>query len=327
MAGPAPSTSPTGRRLETLALLQAHPGITADRLAARLAVSERTARRGVAHLRDLGYRIDAEPGRYGGYTLASGSTMPPLLLDAEEVVAVALGLRAAVGVEGLEPAAVTALAKLTETVPSRLRARLQAVAGTQTVRRDDARATDAGTLVTLALACRAGEAVRFRHRDRARDAQPHRLVRAAARWYLVAAERDSDRWLVYAVDRIGHARPLGIRLKVPPPPEDAAAFVTEALAHGPWRYRVRVRIHTSAELVRQLVDPTVGTVTAESEDCCVLALGTDDLDWAARWLVYRNLDFDVLEPAELTQRIHGLGRWLAERYPPTRVVSRGDRRR
>jgi predicted DNA-binding transcriptional regulator YafY len=315
VAGAGASTSPTGRRLETLALLQAQPGITADRLAARLGVTERTARRDVAHLRDLGYRIDAEPGRYGGYTLASGATMPPLLLDAEEALAVALGLRSAVGVEGLEPAAVTALAKLTETVPSRLRARFDAVAGTETVTRDDARATDAGTLVTIALACRAGEALRFRHRDRPRDAQPHRLVRAAARWYLVAAERGSDRWLTYAVDRIRDARPLGIRLDVPPPPEDAAAFVTEALAHGGWRHHVRVRFHTSAELVRQLVDPTVGTVTADGDDCCLLTMGTDDLDWAARWLVYRNLDFDVLEPAELTRRIHGLGRWLAARYP------------
>ena len=79
---------------------------------------------------------------------------------------------------------------------------------------------------------------------------------------------------------------------------------------------MRVRIHTSGELVRQLVDSTVGTVIDEAEDCCLLTLGTDDLDWAARWLIYRNLDFDVLEPAELTRRLHGLGRWLAERYPP-----------
>ncbi|MBK8437361.1 MAG: WYL domain-containing protein [Austwickia sp.] len=307
--------SATGRRLTALALLQAHPGITAERLAIRLGVTERTVRRDVAHLRDLGYRVDAEPGRYGGYTLASGSAMPPLLLDAEEALAVALGLRTAVGVEGLEPAAVTALAKLTETVPSRLRARLQAVAATETVSRSDERATDAGTLATLALACRAGEAVRFRHGDRARDAQPHRLVRAAERWYLVACERGTDRWLTYAVDRVSDARPLGIHLPAPPPPENAASFVTEALAHGPWRYRVRVRIHTSADLVQQLVDPTVGTISAEDEDCCLLTMGTDDLDWAARWLIYRNLDFDVLEPPELTRHIHDLGLWLTHCHP------------
>ncbi|CAN5758300.1 hypothetical protein BH24ACT4_BH24ACT4_06730 [soil metagenome] len=106
-----------------LALLQSRPGISAADLAVRLDVGERTARRDVAHLRDLGYRIDAEPGRHGGYTLASGTTMPALALDPDEALAVALGLRSATGVAGLDAAAVTALAKLTESVPSRLRAR------------------------------------------------------------------------------------------------------------------------------------------------------------------------------------------------------------
>lgn len=312
--------SPTGRRLEALALLQAYPGISANRLAARLAVTERTARRDVAHLRELGYRIDADPGRFGGYTLASGSSMPPLLLDADEALAVALGLRATVGVGGLGPAAVTALAKLTETVPTRLRARLEALAGAEAPSGESQLAADAGALVALALACRAGEAVRFRHgragtgRGRARDAQPHRLVSLRGRWYLVAGERGSDRWRTYALARISQVQPLGTRFRMPAPPQDASAFVTEALAVGPRRHRVRVRLFTSGDLARRLIDPTVGGVEDDGEDC-ILTMGTDDLDWAARWLVYRNLDFDVLDPPELTHRLRALGRWLVDRYP------------
>ncbi|MGI8939724.1 MAG: helix-turn-helix transcriptional regulator [Iamia sp.] len=312
--------SVTGRRLEVLALLQSHPGISAADLAVRLDVGERTARRDVAHLRDLGYRIDAEPGRHGGYTLASGTNMPALALDPDEALAVALGLRSATGVAGLDVAAATALAKLTESVPSRQRARFDALALTDPAEGEGRRAADPGTLVTLALACRAETAVRFRHgrgpgaTDRPRDAQPHRLVSVAGRWYLVACEPGAGEWKTYALDRIRDVRAVGPRLPTPPPPEDASAFVTEALAHGPWRHHVRVRMFTSGDLARQLVAPWVGDVHDDGDEC-IVTLGTDDLDWAARFLVSRNVDFDVLEPPELTERLQALGRWLTVRYP------------
>ena len=99
--------STTNRRLETLSLLQAHPGISATQLAPRRGVPARTARREVALWGELGYRIDGEAGRAGGYRLAAGHAMPPLLLDADEVAAVALGLRTAVVVDGLDAAATT----------------------------------------------------------------------------------------------------------------------------------------------------------------------------------------------------------------------------
>jgi predicted DNA-binding transcriptional regulator YafY len=311
--------STASRRLEALALLQAHPGISAPRLAARLGVTERTARRDVAHLRELGYRIDAEPGRAGGYRLAQGRTMPPLLLDADEVAAVALGLRTAVAVEGLETAAVTALAKLTQVVPARWRTRLAALADVQAPPGPTARRADRDVFVPLALACRAGEAVRVRHRRADRpaarpvDVQPHRLVALRRRWYLVACPRGGREWLVYAVDRVEQVQPLGTRLPAPPPPADAAALVAAALAHGPWRHRVRVRVHTSADLVREIVDPTVAEVVGDGDDC-ELRFGTDDLDWAARWLAYLDLDLDVLEPAALGERLRAFGTWLAARY-------------
>lgn len=312
------TSTPTGRRLEALAILQANPGISAPRLAARLGVTERTARRDVVHLRDLGYRIDAEPGRYGGYTLAAGSSMPPLVLDADEALAVAVGLRSTAGVGGLGAAAATALAKLTESVPSRVRVRLDAMGRTESVADDGRRAVDPGVLVALALACRSGEAVRFQHRregrgaGRARDAQPYRVVTVRGRWYLIACERGEDRWRTYALDRIGDVRPLGVPLKAPEPPADAAAYVTERLAHGR-RHRVRVRLFVDSDTAREMIAPSVGSIEDDGDDC-VLTLGTDDLDGAARWLVFRNLDFDVLEPDELTDCLRALGAWLAERY-------------
>lgn len=300
----------TNRRLETLSLLQAHPGISAAQLAARLGVTERTARRDIAELREVGYRIDGEPGRAGGYRLASGTAMPPLLLDADEVAAVALGLRTAVTVDGLETAAITALAKLTQVVPSRWRTRLSALAQVETLPRHG---TDRDILIPVALACRAGEALRIRRRDRAVDVQPHRLVTVRRRWYLIACPRDRQRWQVYALDRVKHVQPLGTRFPAPEPPADAPTFVADTLANGPWRHQVRVRVHTSADLVRDLVDPTVATVI-DNDDDCELRFGTDDLDWAARWLTYLNLDLDVIEPPELTDGLRALGRWLTDRY-------------
>lgn len=302
------------RRLDILALLQARPGISAAALATRLGVTERTARRDVAHLRELGYFIKGESGRSGGYRLGPGREMPPLLLDADEVAAVAVGLRTAVAAVGLETAAVTAFAKLTRIVPAKWRTRLSALGEVEALPDSRDRRVAGDVLVSLALACRAGEGVRIRHRSRPVEVQPHRVVTVRRRWYLVACPRGSSSWLTYGVDRIEAVQPLGVPVPVPqPPPDDAVAFVTAALAHGPWRHEVRIRVYTSGDLVREMVDPTVATVVDDG-DHCELRFGTDDLDWAARWLTYLNLDLDVIGPTALADRLRGLGRWLAARY-------------
>ena len=310
--------STASRRLETLSLLQSYPGISATRLGDRLGVTERTVRRDIAQLRELGYRIDAEAGRTGGYRLAHGRTMPPLLLDADEVAAVALGLRTAVAVEGLETAAVTALAKLTQVVPSRWQGRLAALAEVQALPGQSRRRASRDVFIPAALACRASEAIRIRHRrhDTSQgtliDVQPYRLMSLRRRWYLVASPRGASEWRVYAVDNIDDVLPLGTRLRSPEPPADAAEFVAATLAQG-WRHRIRVRVHTSADLVRDVVDPSVAAVIDHGDEC-ELHFGTDDLDWAARWLAYLNLDIDVIEPSSLNDHLRALGRWLLERH-------------
>ncbi|MCW6006406.1 WYL domain-containing protein, partial [Micromonospora sp. CPCC 205371] len=238
---------------------------------------------------------------------------------ADEGPPAAPGLRGAPAAEALDAAATTALAKLTQVVPSRWRARLAALAEVQAPSERSRRRAGRDVLVPAALACRANEAIRIRHRrhDTAHatpaEVQPHRLVTLRRYWYLVACPRGAAHWTVYALDRIDHVQPLGTRFPVPEPPPDAVAFVSDTLAQGPWRHRVRVRVHTSADLVRELVDPSVATVVDDGDEC-ELHLGTDDLDWAARWLVYLNLDVDVIEPESLTDRMRGLGRWLADRY-------------
>ena len=310
--------SPTERRLEILAVLQAWPGITANALAERFAVSERTARRDVEHLRRIGYGIEGEAGRYGGYALAGGTKLPPLLLDADEAAAVALGLTGDLGVSGLELAAGTALAKVTESVPSRARGTLTAVGTTVQSDLDRRHHGSSRVLLALAHACRQGTSVHLRKRDgggeHRRHVQPHRLVKVGARWYLVAYVAGRDEWSVYAVARIIRVDPVGRRLAAPPPPTDAAAYVRTFLATGPRRYSVRVRLHTSAEMARELVAPATGTIEDEGPTCR-LSLATDDLDWAARYLVYLNVDFDVLAPTALSAALHTLGDWLSRRHP------------
>jgi predicted DNA-binding transcriptional regulator YafY len=312
------AVSTASRRLETLSLLQSHPGISATSLGDRLGVTERTVRRDIAELRELGYRIDAEAGRTGGYRLAHGRTMPPLLLDADEVAAVALGLRTAIAVEGLETAAVTALAKLTQVVPSRWQGRLAALAEVQALPGQSRRRASRDVFIPAALACRANEAIRIRHgrHDASQitliDVQPYRLVSLRRRWYLVASPRGASEWSVYAVDNIDDVLPLGTRLRSPEPPSDAPEFVAATLAQR-WRHRIRVRVHTSADLARDVVDPSVAAVIDHGDEC-ELHFGTDDLDWAARWLAYLNLDVDVIEPSSLNDRLCALGRWLLERH-------------
>ena len=317
------SVSTANRRLETLSLLQAHPGISATRLAARLGVTERTARRDVAHLRELGYRIDAEAGRAGGYRLAPGRTMPPLLLDADEVAAVALGLRTAVTVEGLEAAAVTALAKLTQVVPSRWHARLSALGDVQALPGRSWRRAGRDVLIPAALACRAHEAIRIRHRrhdsrERKTDRRPAAPARHAAPPLVPrrVPSRDAGHGRCTPSTASTTSNRSAPTFPLPSRQPDAVAFVSDTLAHGPWRHRVRVRVHTSADLVRELVDPSVATVIDDGDEC-ELRFGTDDLDWAARWLAYLNLDLDVIEPTALNDQLRALGRWLLDRYQNT----------
>src|SRR3954467_15541618 len=246
----------SSRLLQLLSLLQARRDWPGGELASRLEVSGRTIRRDVERLRQLGYPVESLSGPTGGYRLRAGSAMPPLLLDDDEAIAIAVGLRTAAGasVTGIEETAVRALVKLEEVLPSHPRRRVQALQrATTTLSFGGGPQVDPQSLTILAAACRDNERVRFAYtaRDRAdsrRDVEPHALVNAGRRWYLVAWDRGRDAWRTFRVDRIANPAAAGARSQARTVPRrDPAAFLARSLESAPRGYEARVTLHAPAE--------------------------------------------------------------------------------
>jgi predicted DNA-binding transcriptional regulator YafY len=308
----------SARLLRLLSLLEVRPDWTGPELAARLGVTPRTLRRDVQKLRSLGYPVRAAPGAAGGYRLGAGTALPPLLLDDEEAVAVALSLRTAASheVTGVAEASARALAKLEQVLPSRLRYQATAISQATVPLTGPGPAVAAETLTTIARACRGREELRFGYHGRdgepgERHVQPHRLVQAGYRWYLVARDLDRDDWRTFRVDRIGAPEPTGIRF-VPRDPPDAAAFVASAVTTAPYRCQARVLLHAPAGEIAALLPPTVGTLEPAGDGTCLLATGSDSPDALAFHLCALGCDFVVLEPPELIDRVRILAARLSQ---------------
>jgi len=310
----------TGRLLRLLSLLQARPAWPGHELAQRLEVTDRTLRRDIARLRELGYPVEATPGRYGGYRLVAGGAIPPLLLDEDEAVAVAWGLRAAAAwaLPGFEDPAVMALAKIEQVLPARVRDRIHALADA-TVRVGSALPAesrlDVGTLVTVARARQTPERLRFVYRDAAgreseRHVEPYQLVHAARRWYLFAWDRDREDWRSFRIDRMSAVHATGMRFQRREDVPDAAAFVAEGLAVGVYSHRARVLLHCPIDEAQRLVSPTAAVLEADG-DQTTMRIGADDLDWIARYLAGMPVRFTVIEPAELAAAIDELAQRLS----------------
>ncbi|WP_067139263.1 helix-turn-helix transcriptional regulator [Microtetraspora malaysiensis] len=309
----------SARLLRLLALLQTPRDWTGGELAERLGVSGRTVRTDVERLRTLGYPVLATRGSAGGYRLGAGASMPPLLLDDEEAVAVAVGLRtAAGGVAGNAEASLRALAKLRQVMPSRLRHRVNTLQ-TYTVpvpsdRPGPAVAPD--VLTALAAACRAHERLRFDYTTHAGDAvrrevEPYRLVTWGRRWYLLAFDLDRAGWRTFRVDRLTPRVPTGPRFTPRDLPDgDVADYVSGRVSAAAWRYRARVTVHAPAEVVADRISAAVGTVEAVDAGTCVLHTGADTVETLAVHLGLLNADFVVTEPPELVAHL----RTLAARY-------------
>jgi predicted DNA-binding transcriptional regulator YafY len=301
----------SARLLRLLSLLGVKPDWPGAELAARLDVTPRTLRRDVAKLRSLGYPVHAEPGVAGGYRLGAGAALPPLLLDDDEAVAVALSLRssAAHAVSGVAEACVRALTKLEQVLPARLRERAAAIGQATIPLAGPGPAVDAGTLTTIARACRNHERLAFGYRRRdggvsSRTVEPHRLVQTGYRWYLVARDLGPDDWRTFRADRIGTPQLTGVRF-VPRDPPDAAAFVARSVTTAPYRYQARVLVHAPMAMAAEYVPPTVG-VLEPVDDGCILTSGADSLDVLACYIASMDLDVTVLEPPELIERAAAL---------------------
>lgn len=312
-------SDPAARTLRLLSLLQTQRHWPATELGRRLGVSTRTIRRDVDRLRDLGYPVAALAGVAGGYRLEAGSVLPPLLLDDEEAVAIAVGLRTAAGqaVTGIEEASVRALAKLEHLLPSRLRRRVSAVHDYTVALPSSSRTVDAELLARISLACRDRERLRFCYQAHdgttsRRLAEPHRLVAAGRRWYLLAWDVDRADWRTFRVDRVEEAQPTGVLFREREiPGGDAAAYVAEAIQAPFARHRAVVRLHAPIDRIADRLAPWAGVLEPDGSDACLLRTVTDSLEWLTVYIAVLGVDFDVLEPAELRDEMRAIGQRLA----------------
>lgn len=305
--------STSARMLRLLSLLQTHRYWPGDELAERLEVSGRTLRRDIDRLRELGYAVDAARGVAGGYQLRAGGSLPPLLLEDEEAVAIAVGLQQAASgaVAGMEETSVQALTKVIALMPPRLRRQMDALRSqTDNLVWGGGPVVDAGVLTTLAQACRDDEPLHFTYTARGAEptdrwVEPHRLVSLGRRWYVVAYDRDRQDWRSFRVDRIAEVRTTGHRYRPRDlPAADALTFVESGIRRMPQRYDVRVRVAASPDVVERAVSRW-GAVTplGEHGEHALLEMSVDDLQWPVMVLAQVGADFTVESPPELVSEV------------------------
>jgi len=304
----------SARLLRLLYLLQARRDWTSTELATRLGVSTRTIRNDVGRLRGLGYPVDARPGVAGGYRLGTGAALPPLLLDDEEAVAVAVGLRTAASgsIAGIEETSVRALAKLQQVLPSRLRRRVSAFQAYALPIPSRGPQADPDVLTVIAGACRDHERLRFDYRAHSgaasrRSVEPYRLVNYQQRWYLVAWDTERHAWRTFRVDRIKPRTPAGPRFtpRALPPDREIAAQVARGVGEATWRYRARVIVHAPASHVRGRL-PIPVEVESLGEDQCAFEPGADDPQLLALYLGMLDADFTIVDSPELVNALRKL---------------------
>jgi predicted DNA-binding transcriptional regulator YafY len=302
----------SARLLRLLSLLQSQRHWTGAELATRLGVTTRTIRNDVDRLRRLGYPVDARPGVAGGYRLGTGGALPPLLLDDEEAVAVAIGLRTA----GIEETSVRALAKLQQVLPSRLRHRVSAFQSHLLPMPSPGPQVDPDVLTVIASACRDHERLRFDYRTHSgaasrRFVEPYRLINDRRRWYLVAWDLDRDAWRTFRVDRIEPRTPTGPRFtpRALPPDREVAAQVARGVGEATWRYRARVIVHAPATRVQGRL-PIPIEVESLGEDRCAFEPGSDHPQMLALYLGMLDADFEIVDSPEPVDAL----RKLAGRY-------------
>jgi predicted DNA-binding transcriptional regulator YafY len=301
----------TSRVLQLLGLLQSRRVWTGEELAERLGVTTRSVRRDVDRLRELGYPVHASKGHGGGYQLGAGAALPPLLLDPDEAVAMAVCLRLAAGgsVAGVGESALRALSKLDQVMPARLRSQVSAVheqTVTLTPTYSDS-AVEPDVLMTLARACRDHEHVAARYVSRAgtatqRRLEPYQLVTTGRRWYLLGYDRDRHDWRSLRLDRMADVRALGSTF-TPRQAPDAAGYVRRSISSSPYRYVARVRYFAPQDVVAQHFSPASASVEAEGPDRCVMTAGGDDPEKIVFYLAMPGCEFEVLDPPEVAAAV------------------------
>ncbi|WP_327139897.1 helix-turn-helix transcriptional regulator [Nocardia sp. NBC_01327] len=327
----------SARLLRLLSLLQSRRDWTGAELAERLRVTTRTVRNDIDRLRELGYPVEARPGVAGGYRLGAGGSLPPLLLDDDEAVAVAIGLRTAAttSIAGIEETSLRALTKLQQILPSRLRHRVSAFQHTLPV---PARGplVDPDILTVLASACRDHEQLRLDYLSHtgaasSRSVQPYRLVSNRQRWYLLAWDLDWNDWRTFRVDRIRPRTPAGPRFtpRALPPDPEIVARVERGVGEAVWRFRARVVVHAPASHVRQRL-PIPVDIEPLGDDRCAFEPGSDNPQQLALHLGMLDADFEIVDSPELAAAL----RTITDRYqralaasPPPAGASHSSKKR
>jgi predicted DNA-binding transcriptional regulator YafY len=311
----------SGRLLNLLSLLQTPREWPGPELARRLSVTTRTVRNDVERLRQLGYPVQATRGAVGGYRLSAGTAMPPLLLDDDEAVAIAVSLRTTTGgaIEGLEETALRALTKLQQVLPTRLGRRVDALQ-THTVRvagRRRGPRVDGRMLALVAATARDREIMRFRYSDHAgsateRRVEPYRLVNWGRRWYLVAFDVERDDWRTFRVDRMADPRSVGHRFTARPlPAEDIAGYVAAKTRQVQMKVRGRLIVHLPADEVEARRGSwSEGSIEALAPDRCLVQLGGRSVEEIAFWIGVLDVDFEVVDSPELAAAVER----VADRY-------------
>ncbi|MGW5364616.1 helix-turn-helix transcriptional regulator [Actinopolymorpha pittospori] len=312
------------RLLRLLAMLQSRREWSGSELAERLGVTDRTIRRDIDRLRALDYPVAGVTGTAGGYRLTSGRNLPPLLLDDDEAVAVAIGLVTAASgsVAGIEESSMRALAKLEQVLPARLRPRLAAVStATAAVPHPDAPRVDPSVLAVLASCCRDREIPSFDYRDRggqtrARRVEPHSVVTVRGYWYLLAYDPDRGDWRIFRVDRIEEIRPTHRHFtprELPAP--DAATYLTRSFSTAPYRYTAWVSVQLSAKALRAgLFAAVPGSIEERGPDGCAVRLSADSAELVVQYvaaIAALGAEFTLDAPEVINERLRELGRRLA----------------
>jgi predicted DNA-binding transcriptional regulator YafY len=310
------------RLLQLLSLLQARRDWPGGELARRLEVSPRTIRRDVGRLRALGYPVESVTGPGGRYRLHAGTAMPPLLLDEDEAIAIAVGLRTAAraSVTGIEETSVRALVKLEQVLPAHLRRRVAAL-GSAIVTTGTGPTVDPQSLTVIAAACRDSECLRFAYRSRdgtatRREVEPHSLVNYWRRWYLVAWDRRRAAWRTFRVDRLSKPAAAGARFTPRRlPAKDAAAYVEENISGGS-RYDARITVHMSADELTRRRPQLAGALEPIDDHRCLYRTSEDDLEWLAMRVVMLGVDVEVHDPPELVAHLDVLAQRLRRASRP-----------
>lgn len=306
------SDTPAARLLALLELLQSRPTASGAELAEALGVTERSLRRYVVRLVDLGIPVRSERGPYGGYQLAPRFRMAPLMLTPDEAVAVTLGLAVArpLGVGAVAPAAASALAKLQRVLPDALRERVRDLgAALGVVVPAGGADVDADVLTELGAAAGGQRQVTFTHRaprgtETSRVVDPYGVVFHAGRWYLVGHDHLREALRTFRIDRVRRVATTGSRF-VAPDGFDAVGYLVQSLAAVPYPVTVEVVLHTDLDEARRRIPATVGSVELHA-DGALLRIGAASVEWAARHLVLLGVPFSIVAPDELRAAVRAL---------------------